>query len=155
MTVSTSTSTANYTANGSTTTFAYPFKIFADSDLVVILRNTATGVETVQVLNSAYTVTGAGSDAGGNVVFGTAPATGNTVFIRRSLPLTQETNFVPNDPFPAEAHEDALDKLTMLVQQINVSGVENSIRVPSSEAGITNTLLPISSQRPIRFSPLT
>jgi hypothetical protein len=74
MTVSTSTSTANYTANGSTTTFAYPFKIFADSDLVVILRNTATAVETVQVLNSAYTVTGAGNVAGGNVVFGTAPA---------------------------------------------------------------------------------
>jgi hypothetical protein len=73
MTVSTSTSTANYTANGSTTTFAYPFKIFADSDLVVILRNTATAVETVQVLNSAYTVTGAGNVAGGNVVFGTAP----------------------------------------------------------------------------------
>jgi hypothetical protein len=151
MTVSTSTSTANYTANGSTTTFAYPFKIFADSDLVVILRNTATGVETVQVLNSAYTVTGAGSDAGGSVVFGTAPASGNTVFIRRSLPLTQETNFVPNDPFPAEAHEDALDKLTMLVQQIDVSSVENSIRVPTSEAGITNTLLPISSQRPNTF----
>jgi hypothetical protein len=79
MTVSTSTSIANYTANGSTTTFAYPFKIFADSDLVVILRNTATGVGTVQVLNSAYTVTGAGNVAGGNVVFGTAPAAGNTV----------------------------------------------------------------------------
>jgi hypothetical protein len=151
MTVSTSTSTASYTANGSTTTFAYPFKIFANSDLAVILRNNTTGVETLQVLNSAYTVTGAGSDAGGSVVFGTAPATGNTVFIRRSLPLTQETNFVPNDPFPAEAHEDALDKLTMLVQQINVSGVENSIRVPTSEAGITNTLLPISSQRPNTF----
>ena len=151
MTVSTSTSTASYTANGSTTTFAYPFKIFADSDLAVILRNNTTGVETLQVLNSAYTVTGAGSDAGGSVVFGTAPVTGNTVFIRRSLPLTQETNFVPNDPFPAEAHEDALDKLTMLVQQINASGVENSIRVPTSEAGITNTLLPISSQRPNTF----
>jgi hypothetical protein len=45
MTVSTSTSTASYTANGSTTTFAYPFKIFADSDLVVILRNTATALK--------------------------------------------------------------------------------------------------------------
>jgi hypothetical protein len=151
MTVSTSTSTASYTANGSTTTFAYPFRIFADSDLVVILRNTTTGVETVQVLNSAYTVTGAGNNAGGNVVFSVAPASGNTVFIRRQLPITQEVDYVPNDPFPAETHEAALDKLTMLVQQVNASSVENSIRVPASEAGITNTLLPISSQRPNTF----
>jgi hypothetical protein len=100
MTVSTSTSTANYTANGSTTTFAYPFKIFADSDLVVILRNTATGVETVQVLNSAYTVTGAGSDAGGNVVFGTAPATGNTVFIRRVAAADARNQFRSQRSFP-------------------------------------------------------
>ena len=147
MTVSTSTSTANYTANGSTTTFAYPFKIFADSDLVVILRNTATSVETVQVLNSAYTVTGAGNVAGGNVVFGTAPASGNTVFIRRELPLTQETDFVPNDPFPAEAHENALDKLTMLVQQTSID-TDRAILFPQSDlAGSFNNILPISTAR--------
>ena len=147
MTVSTSTSTASYTANGSTTTFAYPFKIFADSDLVVILRNTATSVETVQVLNSAYTVTGAGNVAGGNVVFGTAPASGNTVFIRRVLPLTQETDYVANDPFPADAHEDALDKLTMLVQQASVDA-DRAILFPQSDAvGSFNNTLPIAAAR--------
>jgi hypothetical protein len=147
MTVSTSTSTANYTANGSTTTFAYPFKIFADSDLVVILRNTATAVETLQVLNSAYTVTGAGNVAGGNVVFGTAPASGNTVFIRRVLPLTQETDYVANDPFPADAHEDALDKLTMLVQQASVDA-DRAILFPQSDViGTFNNILPISTAR--------
>jgi hypothetical protein len=147
MTVSTSTSTASYTANGSTTTFAYPFKIFADSDLVVILRNTATAVETVQVLNSAYTVTGAGNVAGGNVVFGTAPASGNTVFIRRVLPLTQETDYVANDPFPAEAHENALDKLTMLVQQASVDA-DRAILFPQSDViGTFNNTLPIATAR--------
>jgi hypothetical protein len=147
MTVSTSTSTANYTANGSTTTFAYPFKIFADSDLVVILRNTATGVGTVQVLNSAYTVTGAGNVAGGNVVFGTAPASGNTILIRRQLPLTQETDFVANDPFPAEAHENALDKLTMLLQQSSVD-VNDAIVFPASDSGLgLNNVLPSVTER--------
>ena len=148
MTVSTSISTANYTANSSTTTFAYPFKIFANSDLVVSLRNTATGVETVQVLNSAYTVTGAGNNAGGNVVFGTAPASGNTVLIRRELPLTQETDFVPNDPFPAAAHENALDKLTMLLQQTGIDA-DRAIVFPESEVGLglTNVLPSVNDRR--------
>lgn len=147
MTVSSSTSTASYTANGSTTTFAYPFKIFADSDLVVILRNTATSVETVQVLNSTYTVTGAGNNTGGNVVFGTAPAVGNTVFIRRELPKTQETDFVPNDPFPAEAHENALDKLTMLVQQTSVD-TDRAILFPKSDiVGAFDNVLPNATDR--------
>jgi hypothetical protein len=155
MTVSTSTSTANYTANGSTTTFAYPFKIFADSDLVVILRNTATGVGTVQVLNSAYTVTGAGNVAGGNVVFGTAPASGNTILIRRQLPLTQETDFVPNDPFPAEAHENALDKLTMLVQQSSVD-VNDAIVFPASDSGLgLNNVLPSVTERRAKLIQFT
>lgn len=147
MTVSTSTSTASYAANGSTTTFAYPFKIFADTDLVVILRNTATSVETVQVLNSDYTVTGAGNVAGGNVLFTVAPASGNTVFIRRELPLTQETDFVPNDPFPADAHEDALDKLTMLVQQGSID-TDRAILFPQSDTGLGfNNILPNASER--------
>jgi hypothetical protein len=147
MTVSTSTSTASYAATGSTTTFAYPFKIFADGDLVVILRNTATAVETVQVLNSNYTVTGAGNNAGGNVVFGVAPAAGNTVFIRRELPITQEVDYVPNDPFPAETHENALDKLTMLVQQTGID-TDRAILFPQSDlAGSFNNILPISTAR--------
>jgi hypothetical protein len=147
MTVSTSTSTASYTANGSTTTFAYPFRIFADGDWVVILRNTATAVETVQVLNSNYTVTGAGNNTGGNVVFGVAPAAGNTVFIRRELPLTQEVDYVPNDPFPADTHEAALDKLTMLVQQTSID-TNRAIVFPQSDlTGTFNNILPISTAR--------
>lgn len=147
MTVSTSTSTASYAANGSTTTFAYPFRIFADGDLVVILRNNATAIETVQVLNSAYTVTGAGNNAGGNVVFGTAPAAGNTVFIRRELPLTQEVDYVANDPFPAETHEQALDKLTMLVQEVNAD-TDRAIKFPTSDiTGSFNTVLPTAPVR--------
>ena len=147
MTVSTSTSTASYTANGSTTTFAYPFRIFADGDLVVILRNTATAVETVQVLNSNYTVTGAGSNAGGNVVFGVAPPAGNTVFIRRELPLTQEVDYVPNDPFPADTHEAALDKLTMLVQQTGID-TDRAVLFPQSDVALnlTNVLPPVAER---------
>tara|TARA_R110000824_G_scaffold112138_3_gene261167 strand:- start:16086 stop:17612 length:1527 start_codon:yes stop_codon:yes gene_type:complete len=142
MTVSTSTSFNSYAGNGSTTSFAYAFKIFQDSNLVVTLVNDTTGVETTQTLTTDYTVTGAGSDSGGSVVFVTAPALGNTVVIRRVLPVTQETNYVPNDPFPAEAHEDALDKLTMLVQQ-EVASSELAVQFPEGDVGSgINNILP-------------
>jgi hypothetical protein len=141
MTVSTGTNFKSYAGNGSTTTFAYTFKIFQDTNLVVTLVNDTTGAETTQSLTTNYTVTGVGSDSGGNVVFVTAPPSGNTAVIRRVLPITQETNYVPNDPFPAEAHEDALDKLTMLVQQEATSN-DLAISFPEGDvgSGLENTL---------------
>ena len=117
MTVSSTTTKNSYSGNGSTTTFAYGFKIFADADLTVILRS-STGVETVQSLTTNYTVTNAGNASGGNVVFGSAPASGVTVVIRRNMALTQSTDYVANDPFPAATHEDALDRLTFISQQM-------------------------------------
>ena len=147
MTVSTTTSSVSYSANGTQTTFAYTFKIFEDSDLLVILRNDTTGVETTQTLTTDYTVTGAGSELGGNVVFLSAPATGNTVFSRRVLPLTQTTDYVENDPFPAESHEAALDKLTMLIQQ-NVLDEERAILFAQSDIGLgINNVLPAFGDR--------
>ena len=117
MTVSSTTTKNSYSGNASTTTFAYGFKIFANTDLTVILR-AATGVETVQTLTTHYTVTNVGVDSGGNVVFGSAPASGVTVVIRRNMALTQSTDYVANDPFPAATHEDALDRLTFISQQM-------------------------------------
>jgi len=141
MTVSSSTNSNRYSGNGSTTVFAYGFKIFADADLRVILKNNTTGVETLQTLTTHYTVSNAGNDSGGNVTFVTAPASGNTVIIRRQLAYTQSTNYVENDAFPAEAHEDALDRATMLTQQ-NDTDVGLALQFPEGDvgAGLTNTL---------------
>ena len=116
MTVSSTTTKNSYSGNASTTTFAYGFKIFANTDLTVILRS-AAGTETVQTLTTHYSVTNAGVDSGGNVVFVSAPASGVTVVIRRNIAQTQTTDYTANDPFPAESHEDALDRLTFIAQQ--------------------------------------
>jgi len=116
MTVSSSTNRASYSGNGSLTTFAYGFKIFDQGDLTVILR-AANGAETVQTITTHYTVTGVGSASGGNVVFGSAPASGVTVVILREMDLDQGLDLVPNDPFPAQSLENSLDKLTFMVQQ--------------------------------------
>ena len=142
MTISSTTQKNSYSANGSTHSFAYGFKIFADGDLEVIVR-TAAGAETTKTLDTHYVVTNAGNSSGGNVLFkyntGTSsdahysatdyrPANGETVVIRRNLTLTQGTDYVENDPFPSASHEDALDRLTFITQQIQ-EGVDRSIKM--------------------------
>lgn len=133
MTVSSTTARVSYSGNGSTTAFAVSFYFLASSHVKVTLR-TASGTETVQVLGTHYTVTGAGNPAGGTVTMVTAPASGQTLVIQRNVPLTQEVDYQPNDPFPAESHEQALDKLTMEAQQLN-EAVGRSIKLSS-----TNTM---------------
>lgn len=118
MTVSSTTTKNSYDGNGNLTVFAYNFKIFDASDLTVILRNKTTGTETVQTLTTHYSVSNVGNASGGNVIFVAAPATGIRVVIRRTSAQTQTTDYTPNDPFPAESHEDALDKITFIAQEI-------------------------------------
>ena len=148
MTVSTTTSKASASANGTQHSFAYGFKIFADADLAVTVR-AADGTETLKTLNTHYIVTNAGSSSGGNVLFkfntGTSsdahfsstdqrPQSGETVVIKRELTLTQGTDYVANDPFPAESHEDALDRLTFISQQ-QQEELDRTIK-----ASVTNTI---------------
>lgn len=119
MTVSSTTTKVSASGDGSTAAFNYTFKIFADSEMEVIIRS-STGTETTKTLTTHYTVSGAGNDAGGTVTFtsGNIPASGETVVLRRNLALTQGTDYVENDPFPANSHEDGLDRLTMITQGI-------------------------------------
>ena len=129
MTVSTTIIKSSHNGNGSTTTFAYNFKIFADSDLVVIIRS-STGTETTKTLTTHYTVSGAGDASGGSITFtsGNIPASGETVVIRRNVPQTQAIDYIANDPFPAETNEEGLDRSTMIAQQIS-EATDRSIKL--------------------------
>ena len=121
MAISSVTSKVVYVGDGATLIFPYPFKIFAEADLTVSDYKTATGSASVLVLNSDYLVSGVGLDAGGNVTLSgsyTNLPTGSQLVIQRVMDVTQEVDYVENDPFPAQTHENALDKLTMIDQQL-------------------------------------
>lgn len=109
MTVSTTANRVDYIGNGALTTYAYPFRIFVETDLLVYIAGT------LKSWPSDFTVTGVGNGGGGNVVFSVAPT--GPIAILRSVASTQLVDYVANDSFPAETHEAALDRLTMLVQQ--------------------------------------
>lgn len=116
MTVSSEQSSVTYTGNGVTTLFAIPYYFLEKTHILVTLTD-AAGVVIPKVLNIDYTVAGAGNEAGGSLTFLVAPPNLSNLIVARNVPVTQLTEYRPNDDFPAESHERALDKLTMLVQQ--------------------------------------
>jgi hypothetical protein len=138
MTVSSTTVKNSYSGDGSNDTFVYGFKIFASSDLQVIIRS-ATGTETTKTLTTDYTVTGVGTASGGNVVFESTaiPTATETVVLIRNVPQTQAIDYIANDPFPAETHEEGLDRATMTIQQMQEE-INRSIKLSKTNT-ITST----------------
>ncbi|EJB9160674.1 hypothetical protein MXG92_003760 [Salmonella enterica] len=138
MTVSTEVDHNDYIGNGVTTSFPYTFRIFKKSDLVVQVADLNENI-TELVLDTDYTVTGAGGYTGGNVVLSAPLTNGYQISISRELPVTQETDLRNQGKFFAEVHEDAFDKLTMLIQQA-ISWLRLSLRKPSFVANYYDAL---------------
>lgn len=130
MTVSTETNHNEYVGNGATTSFPYTFRIFKKSDLVVF--TSANDGEDIKILrvDTDYTVTSVGGFRGGNVVLKSPLSSGVQISISRELPATQETSLRNQGKFFPEVHEDAFDKLTMLIQQVR-SSFSLALRKPS------------------------
>jgi len=116
MTVTSTITRKDYTLDGVVLIYPYDFKIFSATDLEV-KKLSVGGIETTLTLTTDYSVTGAGTENGGNVVLVSAGTSGETLVIRRNIPLTQPTSFRNQRDFFAERHEDAYDRATMQIQQ--------------------------------------
>lgn len=126
MTVSSTNTKQSYSGDGNTTVFTYNFPINSQAELTVINRS-SLGVETIKTLNSDYTIIDNGA-SGGSVTFSTAPGSTETVVLIRDTLQTQTTDYIASDPFPAEAHESALDKLTLQMQEVQEE-VDRSLKL--------------------------
>lgn len=126
----------SYTANGAITTFAYPFRVFAATDLVV----TVSGA--TKTLNVDYTVTGAGSLIGGNVVFTVAPANTAAVRIVRATPLDRATNYTEGGALRATTLNADLDRI---VSQLQDQGAPRALKFPAGDT--TAPTLPAVADR--------
>ena len=143
MTISSTTNTVSYTGNGSTTAFAVPYAFFGTgttSEIQVVEVVIATGVETVKSNGSDFTVSG-GSGTTGTVTAATAPASTVKWVINRATTQTQETDYVENDPFPAESHEEALDRLTAIDQE-QQRALDRTAQLPDGYTGSFDPTLP-------------
>lgn len=130
MTVSTQVSRNEYTGNGATTQYDFTFRILDKSHLLVQTLDTSESIVTL-TLGTDYTVTGVNRYNGGKVVLTSALPAGYKISIERSTPVTQEASIRNQGGFFPEIHEDAFDKLTMLVQQAYGWWSGLSLRKPS------------------------
>lgn len=109
MTVNTEKSYQKYVGNGETTLFSVPFD-FLDKELVVFKGNTLDVYEK----DVDYFI----SDR--DVVFNTAPADGEILYITRKVVLKQLVDFINGDSFPAENYEYSLDHITHALQELSL-----------------------------------
>lgn len=112
MTVSAQTSFIAHAGAGTTGPFAVPFRFLQPGDLVLEKE----GADGLRARLTPAAVTGAGEDAGGAVQTAEPVAAGETLRIWRETPRVQPVDYIAADAFPAETHEGALDRLTLIAQ---------------------------------------
>lgn len=100
--------TIGFLGNGSTTEFPFPFRVFAASDIIVMIGGA--------VVATGFTVTGVDNNAGGVVTFTTPPAAGVQVVLHRRVPESRETDF--SHDVPVAALNEELDRIVAEVQQL-------------------------------------
>ncbi len=147
MTVATTSNRKTYSGNGATTAFPTTFEFGSEEDLVVIIQNVSTGVETTKALTTDFTVTGGDGDTG-TVTMLVPPATGETITIYNDPAITQLLDLVEGDVSPAEAKERAYDRLTFISQRLK-DRVDRALRLPESED--SSVVLPSSVERASKY----
>ena len=137
MTVSSTISKAGpYAGNGVTTAFPFAFKIFTKADVQVV-RATTAGVETILVLDSDYSVsvnTNQTSNPGGTITYPISGAPLSailTLTASGNVSYTQGTSLPVGGAFNAAVVEAALDRVTLLTQQL-LEQVSRAVKVSIS-----------------------
>ena len=139
MTVPTETARSGpYLGNGVTDTFAYEFRILAETHLRATIVD-GGGIESVLTLGADYSVTDVGNTSGGSVILTGPLASGLQLVITRNVPATQETDLENQGAFLAEVIETALDKATMLIQQEGERS-DRTVTLPVTSAGVSTSL---------------
>lgn len=126
-----------YVADGASTAFTFPFAIFAAADLQVFLDGARQA--------GGFTVSGAGSSAGGSCIFATAPAAGTMVTLRRLLPIRRTSDFQENGLLRARVLNDELDYQTAAIQQL-ADDAGRALQFDAADA-VTSTTLPPRAAR--------
>ncbi|MBK8772849.1 MAG: right-handed parallel beta-helix repeat-containing protein, partial [Rhizobiales bacterium] len=136
-----------FAGNGATVIFPFTFKVFTQVDLRVI-QTDSSGVETDKTLTTHYTVSlnaDQNVSPGGSITMLVAPPAGHKITITTALQSLQQTDLTNGGGWYPQVIEDSLDKLTILVQQVEEK-TDRAITVPiSSGAGSSALPNPLAS----------
>ena len=131
----------SYVSDGTATTYSFDFPAIEKTDIEVFVYDLNNN-KTELTYGTDYSVTLNSDNSGGNVTL-TNPANKDyTILIYREVPYTQETVYTENSPFPAKSHENALDKLTLLAQQL-YEKFKRTLNYDPADEGQSVTLPPM------------
>jgi hypothetical protein len=120
MTISVETNKKVYAGDDATVAFDSVFEIFDDDDILVELVTDSTSAVVTQVKDTDYTVgTITAPNSNVTITMTTAPATGESLVLRRNQPQLQSTDYIENDNLPAQTIENDKDKIVLMVQELS------------------------------------
>ena len=126
-----------YIGNGTTTVFPFYFKVFTAADVEVVRLTVATNVETTLALTTDYTValnTDQNATPGGSITLvAGALAAGFNLVITSDIGNLQPTDLTNQGGFYPDVINDALDRATIQIQQLQES-VDRAALLPITSA---------------------
>lgn len=133
---------AQVTATEGQTLLTADFPILSASELLVI--RTRAGVDAALVLGDDYSVSGVKSASGFSVTLEDAAEAGDVyTFLRETVAARVDDRFSTSGEFTGEGVNQALDRLTMLAQELR-RGISRCVRLPDSEAAVEMSVPPSS-----------
>lgn len=124
-----------YTADGASTDYEFPFAIFTSDDIDVYLDDTLQSTTT-------YSVNGIRHSDGGTVSFIEAPAIDTTITIIRNLSIERTTDFQEGGALRADVLNDELDYQIACQQQIADSLNRTFVLAPYTSGDDVDLSLP-------------
>lgn len=128
----------SYNANGATTVFPYEFLLLDPGDLIVTVAGNPV------TYGADFNITGLGNLGGGDVVFGTAPASGK-VLIKRVLTIQRVTDYQDNGDLLADTLNNDFDRLWQALQQLQQNDLR-ALKLPY-DTSIDQTLVEDAAAR--------
>ena len=143
MSVTGATTRNDYVASSGQTVFQYTFQTLAASDITVI----AQGV--TLALNAEYTVSNVGVGGGGNITLTQGRATGDSVSVFLSMPLTRSTQYQNAGDFLASDVNGDMDKAYVGLNQIQTK-IGRSIGLKDKDPSV-DLKLPLKANRANKY----
>lgn len=139
------------TGGGTTGPFPFTYPIFATTDVLVV--ENVSGIQNTLTINSDYTVAmnaDQTNNPGGTVTLTVAIFTGSGVTLGSQVPQTQATVLTNLGGFLPTVLNNALDKVTILIQQLALT-VGSALSFPISDGNAVSGTLPTAALRANQF----
>lgn len=150
MTVNAELPRVQHVTDGIQVNFPFVFRVLEEDDVQVFLNDNQLPESPASYTVALTPGPPVGND-GGTVTMLVAPLAGSLTVVRVT-DRTQDTDYVPFDPFPAETHETGLDKAMMVAQEYADTLSRVFLAAPGYDPTTLLTVPPYESGKLLQWS---